>query len=72
MYTIDIMTVILKTINCVVIIALSHSSRVDALLMRQLKIDWFKIIALKLQVVSHNTTCLIIADSTLSKSIRHF
>ena len=53
MYTIDIMTIILKTINCDVIVALSHSSRVDALLMRQLKIDWFKIMALKLQVVSH-------------------
>ena len=72
MYNIDIMTIILKTINCDVIVALSHSSRVDALLMRQLKIDWFKIIALKLQVVSHNTTCLITADSTLSKSLRHF
>ena len=38
MYTIDIMTIILKTINCDVIVALSHSSRVDVLLMRQLKI----------------------------------
>ena len=33
---------------------------VDALVMRQLKIDWFEIKALKLQAVFDNTTCLII------------
>ena len=41
------------------------ASRVDALVMRQLKIDWFKMIALKLQAVSHNTSHPIITDSTL-------
>ena len=34
-------------------------SRVDALAMRQLKIDQFIMMALKLQAVSHNTTRLI-------------
>ena len=38
-------------------------NRVDALVMRQLKI--FKMIALKLQALSHITTHLIIAASTL-------
>ena len=33
-----------------------HILRVDALVMRQLIIDWFKMITLKLQAVSHNTT----------------
>ena len=42
------------------------NTRVDALVMRQLKIDRFKMIALKLQAVSHNTTRLIIAASTLT------
>ena len=39
--------------------------RVDALVMRQLKIDSFKMIALKIQAVSHNTTHPIIVDSAL-------
>ena len=47
-------------------------NRVDALVMRQLKIDRFKIIALKLQAVTHNTTRLIIAGSTLLVLIHFF
>ena len=39
--------------------------RVDAPVMRQLKIDLFEINALKLQAVSHNTIRLIIPASTL-------
>ena len=39
------------------------------LVMRQLKLNWFKINALKLQAVSHNTTRLIIATSTLIQYI---
>ena len=39
--------------------------RVDAPIMRQLKIDWFEIYPLKLQAVSHNTTRLIIPASTI-------
>ena len=33
-----------------------HQCKVDALVMRQLKIDLFKMIALKLQAVSHNAS----------------
>ena len=36
-----------------------HEHIADALVMGQLKIDLFKMIALKLQAVSHNTTHLI-------------
>ena len=43
----------------------NKSIRVDSLVMRQLKIDRFEMIAFKLQAVSHNTTCLIIPTSTL-------
>ena len=43
----------------------NKSIRVDSLVMRQLKIDRFEMIALKLQAVSHNITCLIIPASTL-------
>ena len=43
----------------------SFTCRVDALVMRQLKSDCFKMIAMKSQAVTHNTTRLIIADSTL-------
>ena len=44
---------------------INKSIRVDSLVMRQLKIDRFEMIALKLQAVSHNTACLIIPASTL-------
>ena len=40
--------------------------RVDALVIKWIKIDWFKIIGLKLQAVSNNTTHPIIPASTLN------
>ena len=48
------------------------SNRVDAPVMRQLKIDRFEINALKLQAVSHNTTRLIIPASTLGLTDGNF
>ena len=61
-----------KEVTCVYcqqIIVIDGVSRVDSPVMRQLKIDWFKINALKLQAVSHNTTRLIIPASTLERPI---
>ena len=46
--------------NCYNDVYANNAHRVDSLVMRQLKIDWFEINALKLQAVFHNTTCLII------------